>query len=380
MAAPRVVRAMATPPVVHLDPDLLAIYKEEQEQLRYVFQTENEWTLALSGTGTSGMEAALANLIEPGDKALVLSTGLFGDRFAESLERYGAVVRVLRFPLGETVDIDRVRSELDKDSYRLMTATHVDTSTGVRVDPRPLGLLGREHGVLTVLDGVCSVAGEVLHQEEWDIDVCFTASQKAIGVPPGLALLVASQRALEAWRQRTRPVANYYADWEKWLPVMQAYEEGRPAYFGTPAVNHIVALKVSLGQILAEGLDARERRHELLGRACRAACDALGLGSVPTDSAHAANMLSAPRYPKGVEAARFLLAAREAGATFAGGLHPEIRSQYFRIGHMGAIRGCDLLAAVGAAESGLAACGYPVEAGQGVAAAQAVLMGGSGAR
>jgi len=372
---PAVLQALGAPTTSHVSPDFIDAFGNTLERMRGVWRAPSGQPFVIAGSGTLAMDIAGANLIEPGDRALVLSTGVFGDRFEDLLGRYGAEVTVLRFPIGETVDFERVRAELEACSYKLMTATHVDTSTAVRVDPRPFGRLGREYGVLTILDGVCSIGGEELRQEEWGIDVAFTASQKAIGVPPGLALLVASETALDAWRRRTTPVANYYGDWGKWLPVMRAYEERRAAYFGTPAVNHVVALGVSLERILAEGMDARERRHERLGRACRAACRALGLGAVPTSDAHAANTLSAPRYPDGVDPPVFLKAARSAGAIFAGGLHPQISGKYFRIGHMGATRGGDLLAAIGAIESGLKACGYAFEAGAGVAVAQAVLLG-----
>jgi len=168
---------------------------------------------------------------------------------------------------------------------------------------------------------------------------------------------------------------NYYADWEKWLPIMTAYEERRPSYFGTPAVNLIAALDVSLGQILAEGIDRRFERHRRLGAACRAAIRTLGLDQVPTGDGHAANTLTAPRYPEGVSGADLLPKIRDAGAILAGGLHPEIRPEYFRIGHMGATNPGDLLATVGAIEAGLQACGHGFEPGCGVAAAQSVLFG-----
>ena len=372
---PAVLQALGAPTTSHVSPDFIEVFGQAIERMRAVWQSPNGQPFILAGSGTLAMDVAGANLVEPGDKALVLSTGVFGDRFEDLLSRYGADVTILRFPIGEPVDFDEVESELRAHSYKLMTATHVDTSTAVRVDPRRLGELGERHGVLTVLDGVCSVAAEDLHQEDWGIDVVLTASQKAIGVPPGLALLVVSQNGMNSWRQRKSPVANYYGDWSKWLPVMQAYEERRPSYFGTPAVNLVAALNVSLGQVLDEGMSVRVQRHKRLGDACRAACSALGLGMIPTRAAHAANTLSAPRYPEGISGADFLPAVRRAGVILAGGLHPEIRAQYFRIGHMGATNSGDLLAAIGAIEAGLQICDYGFRLGVGVAAAQNVLVG-----
>ncbi|UCH92604.1 MAG: alanine--glyoxylate aminotransferase family protein, partial [Candidatus Aminicenantes bacterium] len=187
---------------------------------------------------------------------------------------------------------------------------------------------------------------------------------------PGLALLVAGPGAMKAWRERKTPVSHYYGDWTNWLPIMEAYEARKPAYFGTPPVNHICALHVSLGQILAEGMEERFSRHKKMGSAFRAAIEALGLKQVPTDAAHAASTLTAPYYPEGVTGQELLPKIKAAGAILAGGLHPHIKATYFRIGHMGAVKPGDILATVGAIEAGLRACGCQLEPGTGVAAAQ----------
>ena len=163
---------------------------------------------------------------------------------------------------------------------------------------------------------------------------------------------------------------NYYADWANWLPVMQAYEARKPSYFGTPAVNLVFALNVSLGQILAEGMEPRFARHTALSRACKAGIEALGLGQVPLQPEFAAHTLSAPRYPVGVAGAEFLAKVSQAGVTLAGGLYPSIRTEYFRIGHMGAARLGDVLATLSAVEQGLHACGYAFQPGSSLQAAQ----------
>jgi alanine-glyoxylate transaminase/serine-glyoxylate transaminase/serine-pyruvate transaminase len=254
-----------------------------------------------------------------------------------------------------------------------MTVTHVDTSTAVGVDVKSLAALGREHGALVVVDGVCAVAGEEMRQEEWGIDLALTASQKAIGVPPGLALVMAGPRALDAFRNRKTPVGNYYADWTRWLPIMESTEARQPRYFGTPAVNLIWALNVSLEQILDEGMDARFARHQRLSEAIKAAVTALGMKQVPVGPDKTATTLTASYYPDGVD--RTVLGyIKEAGVILAGGLHPAIKAQYFRVGHMGAVSASDILATVGAIEQGLARAGYEFEAGVGLAAAQKVLI------
>jgi len=373
---PAVLSAVGSPTTSHVDPHFIEIFGQAIERMRKVWMAPSGQPFIIAGSGTLAMDLAGANLIEPGDRALVLATGLFSDRFADLLSRYGAEVETLSFPLGETVDYKRVKGALDTGKFKLMTATHVDTSTGVRVDPKPFGALGKEYGVLTILDGVCSVAGEEIRQEEWNIDVVLTASQKAIGVPPGLALLVASERAIAAFEGRKSPVRNYYADWGNWLPIMRAYEERRAAYFGTPPVNHIFALAVSLKRILDEGMEARFSRHRRIARACQEGIAALGLSQVPADPSHAANTLSAPRYPKGMDGSKLLSHIREAGVILAAGLHPKMASEYFRIGHMGAVSPGDILATIGALEEGLKKAGYRFEPAAGLRAAQRALNEG----
>ena len=178
----------------------------------------------------------------------------------EILERYGAQVTHVRAAVGDAPDPAEVLAALAQgDSYKLLTITQVDTSTGVLTDVRRWPRLAHAHGALVVVDGVCSVAGEELRMDDWGVDLALTASQKAISVPPGLALVVARPAALAAFKARKTPVGSYYADWANWLPIMEAYEARKPSYFGTPAVNLVSALNVSLGQILAEGMDAAVR-------------------------------------------------------------------------------------------------------------------------
>ncbi len=368
---PAVLAAMGAPTTSHVAPDFIEAFGQALERMRQLFLCPDGQPFILAGSGTLAMDLAGANLVEPGDRALVVNTGYFGDRFGALLERYGAEVDHVRAPVGGRPPLDEVEAALKQGSFKLMTITHVDTSTGVLADVEGLATLGRRYGALVVVDGVCSVAGEELRMGDWGVDVALTASQKAVGVPPGLALLVAGPRAMAAFRQRQRPVANYYADWSQWLPIMEAYEARQASYFGTPAVNLVWALNVSLGQILDEGLQARFERHRGLGRASQAAIAALGLGQVPLKPEYAAHTMTAPRYPAGVSGADLLPRIAAAGAILAGGLHPEIKAEYFRIGHMGAARMGDLLATIGAIEVGLAGCGYEFEPGAGVAAAAA---------
>src|SRR5512139_3435385 len=368
---PAVLAALGAPTASHLAPNFIEAFGQALANTRKVFLSEDGQPFVLAGSGTLAMDTAVANVIEPGDKALVINTGYFSDRMAAILERYGAQVTHVKALVGGRPALEEVEAALRQDRFKVMSITHVDTSTAVIADVRALAKLAQQHGTLSIVDGVCSVAGEELRMSEWGVDIALTASQKAISVPPGLALVVASPRAMQAFKSRKTPVMSYYSDWTNWLPIMEAYEARKPSYFGTPAVNLIFALNVSLDQIQKEGLEARFKRHHALGTAVQASLKALELDQVPVKEEFAAHTLTAPRYPKGVTPADLLPKVQKAGATLAGGLHPAIRAEYFRIGHMGPTNIGDVLATIGAIEAALRQCGYPFPPGAGVAAAQA---------
>ncbi|HEX8440915.1 alanine--glyoxylate aminotransferase family protein [Archangium sp.] len=370
---PEVLRALGAKTTSHVAPEFIAVFSRALKRLREVCLAPSAQPFVVAGSGTLAMEMAVANLVEPGERALVVNTGYFSDRMATLLERYGAEVVQVRCAPGEAPDVASVESVLGSGRFKVMTATHVDTSTGVLAPVEALVRAAGRHGVLSVVDGVCATAGETFHQEAWGADVYLTASQKALGVPPGLALLSVGPRALAAWRARRTPVRSLYADFAEWLPIMEAYEAGRPSYFATPAVNLVCALEVSLGQIVREGMEARFARHQRMARAFRAGWRALGLRMLPVSESVAAHTLSALYYPEGVDAG-VLGRVREQGAVLAGGLHPELKTRYFRVGHMNVVGPGDVLATVGAVERALAAAGHRVEPGAAVAAAQGELL------
>lgn len=370
---PEVMQAMAIPTPSHVAPNFIDRFGQALEMMREVWLCPSGQPFIIAGSGTLAMDMAGSNLIESGDRALVISTGYFGERYAALLKRYGAQVDVLSAPLGAIVATEQIENRLREKRYKLLTMTHVDTSTGVLNDAKALGALGQQYEVLTVLDGVCSVAGEEIRQEDWGIDVVLTASQKAIGVPPGLALLVASPRAMQTWKDRKTPVGNYYCDWANWLPIMEAYENRKASYFGTPAVNLVLALQTSLNLIVKEGMAERFRRHLRVGRAFRSAIKALGLKMIPVSESVSANTLTAPYYPEGVNGAELLGEIGKAGIILAGGLLPDLKAKYFRIGHMGAVNHSDVLATIGAIESALKQCGQHFAGGSGLQAAQEAL-------
>lgn len=369
---PGVLRAMGAPTAGHTSPEFIALFGETLDWMKQVFLAPNGTPFVIAGSGTLAMDLAASNLTEPGDRAIVISTGYFGDRMANILQRYGAEVTTLRAEVGDVVALDQIDAELARVKPKILALTHVDTSTGVAVDVRAITQLGRKHNALVVVDGVCSVAGMELQQDAWGVDVAFTASQKAIGVPPGLALVVASRLAIESFKKRESPVASYYADWANWLPVMEAYSARKPAYFGTPAVNLVYALHESLRQILAEGMDQRVARHKKLSDAFKAGIEAMGLRQVAVRADVAATTMTAPYFPDGIDA-KLMGKIHERGVVVAGGLHPAIREKYFRVGHMGAISPADISATLSAIEGALLASGFKFDVGAGLAAAEKLM-------
>lgn len=371
---PDVLRAMGMATTSHVAPNFIEVFGKSLELMRDVWMAPNGQPFIVAGTGTLAMDMAAANLIEKGDHVLVISTGYFGERFKDILDRYGAQTTILETPIGEVVSIDAIENELRSRTYKALTMTHVDTSTGVFVNPEPIAQLAKKYNVLSILDGVCSVAGEEIKQDEWGLDIVLTGSQKAIGVPPGLALLVASQKAMAVWGNRKTPVSSYYADWSNWLPVMQAYEERRPSYFGTPAVNLIVALETSLKIICAESIVKRVERHKQLARAFRAGIRAIDLEMLPKTEEIAANTLTAVYYPKGIDGTVLRSKIANYDIIIAGGLLPEIKTSYFRIGHMGSVSSNDLIAVLSAIEMALLELGHPFKSGKGLQAFQDAVL------
>jgi alanine-glyoxylate transaminase/serine-glyoxylate transaminase/serine-pyruvate transaminase len=374
--SPAVLAAASVPPPSHTAPRLIEAFGQSIERMREVWRAEPaSQPFILAGSGTLAMEVAAANLIEPGDRALVVVTGYFSERMTEILRRYGAEVTEVTAPVGEAPAPEEIREVLERGGpFKALFATHVDTSTGVRVDPEPLCRLAREAGALAVFDGVCATAAERFEMAAWGADLYFTASQKAIGLPPGLALMVAGERALAAREARKAPPPPLFLDWASWLPIHRAYEERKASYFATPATTLVMALDAGLGEIVEMGVGARVEAHARAAEALRAAWKVLGLRSVsgPTVTA---NTLSALFFPAGVDAS-LLPCITARGVLVAGGLHPAVKANSFRVGHMGytVTRPDSLRRTVEAIAGALQDSGAAVDAGAAVAALESGLV------
>ncbi|NLP57490.1 alanine--glyoxylate aminotransferase family protein [Lutibacter sp. B1] len=370
---PKVLQAMGAVTTSHVAPNFINSFGNSIELMRKVWLSPKGQPFIVAGSGTLAMDMAAANLIETNDNVLVISTGYFGERYAEICKRYGANVTILKTEIGATVSLTAIEKELASKKYKLLTITHVDTSTGVVINPQPIAKLAKKYNVLSVLDGVCSVAGEEIKQDEWEIDVVLTASQKAVGVPPGLALLVASEKAMKTFKNRKTLVGNYYADFTNWLPIMNAYENRNPSYFGTPPVNLIAALEVSLQFIIEEGIENRFKRHQKMALAFREAMLALELQLVPISKNNSSNTLTAVYYPENINGGDFLKNMSDNNVIIAGGLLPSIKTKYFRVGHMGSVNSNDVIATISAIEKSLKTCGYHFRNGIGISTAQDIL-------
>jgi alanine-glyoxylate transaminase/serine-glyoxylate transaminase/serine-pyruvate transaminase len=258
MPHPRVMRALGSPTLGHLDPELLRIFAEEQELLRYVFQTKNDWTFALSGTGTAGMEAALANLIEPGDSVLACIHGYFGGRLADMAERMGASVDRIERPLGQIFEVDVVRAALAKRKYKVLTLVHAETSTGAeQLHIAELAAAVHSNGALMILDTVTSLGGMPVKVDEWGVDIAYSASQKNLGSVSGLAPITVGPDARKAIERRTRPVSSFYLD----LSLYSNYWNGAHAYHHTASASLHYGLHEALQMIIEESLETRFARY-----------------------------------------------------------------------------------------------------------------------
>jgi alanine-glyoxylate transaminase / serine-glyoxylate transaminase / serine-pyruvate transaminase len=330
---PRVLRAMSTPLVGHLDPSFIALMEDVKGLLRQTFRTANRLTFPLSATGSAGMEAVLVNLLEPGDHAVICVNGVFGGRMVEIARRAGAEVTVVEVPWGEVIDAPKLRAALDglpAGAPRLVACVHAETSTGARQPLEELSRVAHERGALFVVDTVTSLGGTVVEVDAWGIDAAYSGTQKCLSCPPGLSPVTFGEAALERVRARKHKVQSWYLD----VSLLEQYWGTDRVYHHTAPISMVYALYEALRVVHEEGLDARFARHVKHHRALVAGLEALGL-KMPVAPEYRLPMLNSVFVPDGVDeaAVRKRLLERH-GIEIGSGLGPW-KGKVWRIGLMG---------------------------------------------
>lgn len=372
-AHPRVMQAMTRPLLGHLDPDFLRAMDGCRAMLREVMLTGNEVTLATPGTGTSGMEAAVMNLVEPGDRVVVGICGFFGERIAQMAERAGGEVTRVQSPWGEPADVGVVEAAVRAaGNVKLLAMVHAETSTGAETPVEPFARIARESGALLLVDCVTSLGGMPVRVDGWGADVVYSGTQKCLSAPPGMAPITFSERAWDAVCRREVPCNSWYLD----LQLLEAYWDERRVYHHTAPIAMVYALHEALALVLEEGLEARWARHERNGRALQAGLEAMGL-RLYARAGYRLPVLTTVCIPEGVDDAvvRGGLLHRF-GVEVGGGLG-ELRGRVWRVGLMGeSSTAGNVLLLLNALGRLLRGQGFGADVRAGVEAATARLEGG----
>ncbi|NME99605.1 pyridoxal-phosphate-dependent aminotransferase family protein [Aneurinibacillus aneurinilyticus] len=328
---PRVLKAMATPLIGHLDPSFLQIMNETMELMRTVFETKNELTLAMSGTGSSGMETVFVNLLEPGDKIVIGVNGLFGERMVDVAERCGAEVIRIEAPWGEVIQPEQVEEALQGHAgVKAVAVVHAETSTGALQPLAEISQLVHAHEALLIVDAVTSLGGVQIGIDENEVDACYSGTQKCISAPPGLSPVTFSKRAAESMAKRKSKVQSWYLD----LSMIQNYWGQERFYHHTAPISMNYALREALRIVVEEGLENTWERHWKLGRALQSGLEGMGL------SLHVAENIRLPQLtsvyiPDGVEDVSVRKQLLEQYGIEIGGGLGALKGKVWRVGLMG---------------------------------------------
>jgi aspartate aminotransferase-like enzyme len=364
---PRVSQVMAEPITYHRAPAFVEVYERALARLPEVFQTEND-VLSFAASGSGTMESAVANLVVPGEPALVASTGKFGQRWAELCDAFGAETTDLEFEWGEKAEPERVDDALAglKRPARAVFATQSETSTGIVNDVHALAEVARAHNTILVVDAISGLGAVDLPQDRWAVDVVIAGSQKSLMTPPGLAFASVSERALAAAAEN--PGRRYYFDWAKTAKGQREQPANSPF---TPAVSLWRALDVALDLIFEEGLEAVFERHAILARAARAGIEAMGLERFGPDDPDA-NVVTVARLPDSLDGAAVPKLMRDRlGITVAGG-QGHLKGKIVRIAHCGYYGAFDIVVALTGLEMAVRELGHEAEPGAAAGAAERV--------
>lgn len=366
---PRVLRALSTPLVGHLDPEFIRLMEETKTLLRSVFQTTNSLTLPISGTGSAGMETCFVNLVEPGDEVIIGVNGVFGTRMVDVVERCGGKPVIMQAPWGQVFTPDDVRSALTQcPQPKLVAVIHAETSTGAWQPLAEISELVHQAGALFLVDAVTSLGGCPLKVDEWKIDACYSGTQKCLSCPPGLSPVTFSPAAQDVLRNRTHKVQSWYLD----LTLLEKYWGEERVYHHTAPISMNYALREALRLVLEEGLEARFRRHERNHLALAAGLDALGMQLAAQEGCRLW-MLNSVTIPDGIDEAAIrqqLLA--EYNIEIGAGLGA-FKGKVWRIGLMGeSSTRSNVLLVLSALEAVLQQQGHRCPIGAGLHAAQEV--------
>lgn len=371
---PRVLQAMTAPVVGHLDPVFFQVMDDVSEMLRQVFHTGNFMTLPISSTGTGAMETACVNVLEPGDTMIVCRNGFFGARLADIAERCGATVHLVDSPWGKPVDPQALSEELarhDRTNTRVKAVglVHAETSTGVLTPLPEIVELVHRHGALAIVDAVTSLGGHDVRSDDWGIDICYSATQKCLGAPPGLAPITLSEAAMAVVNSRQTKVQSFYFN----LQELASYWNQTRAYHHTSPISMTYALREALRMMMEEGIENRIRRHARVAAALRAGLEALDLELI-ADPGYRLDPLTTVAIPDGTDDATVRRALLNDYNIEIGGGLGEFRGKAWRIGLMGdSAREINVFALLSALETILSKSGYEVAYGSSLAAAQRAL-------
>ncbi len=346
-------------------PEFIPAMKNSLDGLKYVMNAKNYQPFILPGSGTLGMES-MTSLLKKNDNVLVISSGVFGDRWKAIFNKYEVNCTLLRSEPGKIVSEDRIMEELDKKHYKMVTMTQVETSTGVRFPVKEIAKKIRDKTDLIVVDAVASAGAEELNVHDWDIDVCLTASQKALATPPGASLLVLSENALSYLSDDS--LSGFYTDLNQWKNIMNDFESNKSGYYTTLPVHLIFSLEKSFDLIKEETMENRIKRHKIVSGAIRSGLNAMDMDIMAYEKYYS-NTVTAMML-NNINMNEFLNYCLNNGIEMATGIIPEYAGKYIRIGHMGWINENDAISTIAVIERALNKFGKKIKYGTGITAAQ----------
>jgi len=368
---PRVLKAMATPMIGHMDPKFMTVMDEVMQLLRYVFQTENELTVAMSGTGSAGMETVFVNLLDPGDQVIVGVNGLFGERMVDVAERCGAEVIQIHANWGDVFTQEQIETALKNNpDVKFVALVHAETSTGALQPLEGLADIVHAHDALLILDAVTSLGGSPIKIDEMKVDACYSGTQKCLSAPPGLAPVTFSKRALDVMENKKNKVQSWYLD----LSMIRDYWGSERAYHHTAPISMNYALHESLRIIKEEGLENAFERHERLGKALHAGLEEMGL-ELHVDEKYRLPQLTAVRVPEGVNEAEVRQELLNNYSIEVGAGLGALKGKIWRIGLMGcSCKETNVVTLLGALEQILKDKGAKIRLGVAIEAATKVMF------